>query len=65
MRLTVCFQNETTAAVVLSSLRISNNGDLWEIEGLCGKVTPVDIEEGIKGQIQLIEKRVTVCHDFL
>ena len=34
--------------------RISNNGEPKEIhvEGLCNKVTPLDIEEGVKGKSQ-------------
>ena len=46
----------TTASVFISRLRFSNNGDLREVYGLCSKMTPFDIEEGIKIQIQHLEK---------
>ena len=48
--------NKVTAAAVISRLRISNNGELKEIEGLCSKITPLDIEEGVKGKSQQLEK---------
>ena len=44
--------NKATAAAVISRLRISNNGELKETKGLCSKITPLDIEEGVKGKSQ-------------
>ena len=45
--------NKATAAAVISRLRISNNGELKEMQGLCSKITPV--EEGFKGKSQQLE----------
>ena len=45
-------ENKATAAAVISRLRISNNGDLKETQGLCSKTTLLDIEEGVKGKSQ-------------
>ena len=47
--------NKATAAAVISRLRISNNGELKETEGLCSKITPLDIGEGVKGKSQQLE----------
>ena len=43
--------NKATAAVVISRLRISNNGEPKEIKGLCSKITPLDIEEGSRVKV--------------
>ena len=43
-------------AAVMSRLRISNNGELKEICGLCSNITPLDIEKGVKGKSQQLEK---------
>ena len=48
-------KNKATAAAVISRLRISNNGELKETKGLCSKITPLDIEEGVKGKSQQLE----------
>ena len=48
--------NKATAAAVISRLRISNNGELEEIEGLCSMIAPLDIEEGVKGKSQQLKK---------
>ena len=55
--------NKTTATVVISYLRISNDRNLSKIEGLCSKMTPLDIKEGVKSQIQYLEK--SLRHDVL
>ena len=47
--------NKATATAVMSRLRIGNNGELKEILGLCSKITPLDIEEGVKGKSQQLE----------
>ena len=44
--------NKATVVAVISQLRISNNGELKEIKGLCSKTTPLDIEEGVKSKRQ-------------
>ena len=55
--LTNCYLlNKATAAMVISRLRINNNGELKKIYGLCSKITPLDIEEGVKGKSQQLEK---------
>ena len=40
----------------VSQLKIRNNGDLREIQGLCSKMTPLHTEEGFGGQIQYLGK---------
>ena len=50
------YTNKATAAAVISCLRISNNGALKEIQGLYSKMTPLDIEEGVNGKSQQLEK---------
>ena len=49
-------ENKATAAAVISLLRISNNGELKEIRGLCSNITPLDIEQGFKVKSQQLEK---------
>ena len=49
-------KNKTTAAAVISCLRISINGELKEILGICTKITPLHIEKGVKGKSQQLEK---------
>ena len=48
-------RNKATAAAVISHLRISNNGELKETQGLCSKITPLNIEEGVKGKSHQLE----------
>ena len=50
-----------TAAVVISHLRISSNGELREIQGLCSKMTPLDSEEGVK----VSNWKIVSGHDLL
>ena len=40
--------NKTTAAVVISRLRRSVDGELNEIYGLCSKMTPLTLKKGSK-----------------
>ena len=59
--------NNVTATVVISRLRISNNGELKEIEGLCSKITPLDTEEGgqtLKSAIGKESQAMTSFHLF-
>ena len=56
----ILYCNKATAAVVISHLRISNNGELKKILGFWSKITPLHIEEGVKGQSKQFEKSCTM-----
>ena len=53
--------NKATAIAVISRFRISNNRELKEIYGLCSKIAPLNIEEGVKGKSQQMEASLRPC----